>query len=115
MLKVGDTVKVIAATEDAGYCDGRKIEYIPIGTICTVVETDFENDGTQSCAVDNGKGVVFWYKEDELEKGRMEWIKDKEDGKIVDGVTTCCGYDFGVDFPKAKYCPICGRKLMKDE
>lgn len=32
MLKVGDTVKVIAATEDAGYCDGRKIEYIPIGS-----------------------------------------------------------------------------------
>ena len=75
MLKVGDTVKVIAATEDAGYCDGRKIEYIPIGTICTVVETDFEDDGTQSCAVDNGKGVVFWYKAEELEKGHLEWIK----------------------------------------
>ena len=53
--------------------------------------------------------------EDELEKGRMEWIKDGEAEKIVDGVTTCCGYDFGVDFSEARYCPICGRKLMKDE
>jgi len=76
MLKVGDTVKVIAATEDAGYCDGRKIEYIPIGTICKVVETDIKDDGTQSCAVDSGNGYAFWYKESELEKGHTEWIKD---------------------------------------
>ena len=109
MLKVGDTVKVIAATEDAGYCDGRKIEYIAIGTICTVVETDIEEDGSQSCAVDRGDGYVYWYKENELEKGRIEWIKDEEAEKIVDGMTTCCGYDFGVDYPEAKYCPICGR------
>ena len=74
--KVGDTVKVIAATEDAGYCDGRKIEYIPIGTICTVVETDIEADGSQSCAVDCGDGYAYWYKANELEKGHMEWIKD---------------------------------------
>ena len=33
MLKVGDTVKVIAAT--ASHCDpDDKTEYIPIGTIC---------------------------------------------------------------------------------
>lgn len=24
MINIGDTVKVIAATEDASYCDGRK-------------------------------------------------------------------------------------------
>lgn len=77
MLKVGDTVKVIAATEDAGYCDGRKIEYIPVGTICTVVKTDIKEDGTQSCAVDTGDGYEWWYKADELEKGHMEWIKDE--------------------------------------
>lgn len=76
MLKVGDTVKVIAATEDAEYCDGRKTEYIPIGTVCTVVETDIEEDGIQYCAVDSGDGFAFWYKENELEKGHMEWIKD---------------------------------------
>ena len=74
MLKVGDTVKVISDT--ASHWDPEeKTEYIPIGTICTVVETDIEEDGTQSCAVDNGKGVVFWYKAEELEKGHMKWIK----------------------------------------
>ena len=77
MLKVGDTVKVISDTEDAGYCDGRKIEYIPIGTICKVVETDIEDDGSQSCAVDRGDGYAYWYKENELEKGHMEWVKDE--------------------------------------
>ena len=115
MLKVGDTVKVIAATEDASYCDGRKKEYIPIGTICTVISTDIDWDGKRCCAVNSGGRDSYWYMEDDLEKGRTEWIKDGEAEKIVDGVTTCCGYDFGVDFPEAKYCPICGKKLMKDE
>lgn len=77
MIKVGDTVKVIASTNDASYCDGRKIEYIPIGTICKVVETDIDEEGTQSCAVDSGNGYEWWYKADELEKGHMEWIKDE--------------------------------------
>ena len=74
MLKVGDTVKVISDT--ASHWDPEeKTEYIPIGTICTVVETDIEEDGTQSCAVDRGDGYAFWYKSEELEKGHMKWIK----------------------------------------
>lgn len=76
MLKVGDTVKVIAATENASYCDGRKKEYIPIGTICTVTNTYIGWGGEQICAVDPGDGHAFWYKENELEKGHMEWIKE---------------------------------------
>ena len=38
----------------------------------------------------------------------------QEMSKIVDGITECCGYDFGVDgFSReiARYCPMCGRKL----
>lgn len=38
----------------------------------------------------------------------------QEMSKIVDGITECCGYDFGVDGfsrEKARYCPMCGRKL----
>ena len=37
-----------------------------------------------------------------------------EDYKLdmIDGVTTCCGYDFGADMNKAKYCPICGKRLV---
>lgn len=34
--------------------------------------------------------------------------------KLIDGVTSCCGYDFGVDIEKANYCPICGKKLYKE-
>lgn len=78
MLKVGDTVKVIAATEDGSYCDGRKKEYIPIGTICKVVKTDIEDDGSQSCAVDRGDGHAYWYKENELEKGPSETMISAE-------------------------------------
>ena len=115
MIKVGDTVKVIAATEDTSYCDGRKKEYIPIGTICTVTNSYIDGSGVMVCAIDTGDGYAYWYKESELEKGHMEWIKDKDMSRIIDGVTTCCEYDFGVDFSEARYCPICGRKLMKDE
>ena len=40
--------------------------------------------------------------------------KKKETTMMVDGITTCCGYDFGVDgFNKnIKYCPICGKKIV---
>ena len=37
----------------------------------------------------------------------------EEFASLCDGVTTCCGYDFGTDADKAKYCPICGNKLIK--
>lgn len=30
---------------------------------------------------------------------------------LIDGVTSCCGYDFGVDMDKVHFCPICGKKL----
>ena len=30
---------------------------------------------------------------------------------IVDGVATCCGSDMD----KAKFCPICGKKLIREE
>lgn len=32
---------------------------------------------------------------------------------LIDGVTACCGYDFGTDMNKARYCPICGKELVK--
>ena len=34
---------------------------------------------------------------------------------LIDGVTSCCGYDFGTDMDKANYCPVCGKKLIKKE
>lgn len=32
---------------------------------------------------------------------------------LIDGVTVCCGYDFGTDANMARYCPICGKELVK--
>lgn len=31
--------------------------------------------------------------------------------EMIGGVTLCCGYDFGLDEDKARYCPICGKKI----
>lgn len=30
---------------------------------------------------------------------------------LIDGVTTCCGFDFGFDEEKANFCPVCGKRL----
>lgn len=40
---------------------------------------------------------------------------EPETTKMVDGITECCGYDFGMDqFDEdIKYCPMCGRKIVK--
>lgn len=31
--------------------------------------------------------------------------------KLIDGITTCCGFDFGLDEKKANFCPVCGKFL----
>ena len=76
MLKIGDTVKVI---DRFHYEDGTTEEHIPIGTICTVIDTCKEIDGTYSFCVrpKDDHMYFFWYAENELEKGHMEWIKDE--------------------------------------
>lgn len=42
--------------------------------------------------------------------GRQE--NEEYEPDMIDGVTTCCGYDFGADMNKAKYCPKCGKRLV---
>lgn len=77
MLKIGDTVKVIAATDD--FADSKKKrEYIPIGTVCEVTGIGHEIDGSPFYEIQSmSTGDVFCYLEEELEKGHMEWIKDE--------------------------------------
>lgn len=41
-----------------------------------------------------------------------EYRKTEDEPDMIDGITTCCGYDFGFDASKAKFCPVCGKKLM---
>lgn len=45
------------------------------------------------------------------------WYETEEinESYLIDGVTSCCGYDFGTDMDKAKFCPICGKKLIREE
>ena len=42
--------------------------------------------------------------------GRQE--NEEYEPDMIDGVTTCCGYDFGTDAKRGKYCPICGKRLV---
>ena len=80
MIKVGDTVKVIDKADVADEF-GRR-ELYPIGTICKVMEVDEDPDGfyfrvvilEESSHASAYSG--YWYKENELEKGRLEWIKE---------------------------------------
>lgn len=79
MLKVGNTVKVISKTNTFL---GMQ-EFIPIGTICTVVEICVEWDGTLYYGVrpDITKRFCFYYLESELEKGNLVWIPEKKGEK----------------------------------
>ena len=78
MLKVGDTVKVISKTKT--YLGMQ--EFIPIGTICTVIKTCVEWDKSLYYGVrpqnDITNRICFYYLESELEKGNLVWIPEKK-------------------------------------
>ena len=75
MIEVGDTVKIISVTQERE----DKKEYIPIGTICKVVEVCMDNENPYygvSPINDSMTSVPFYYLENEIEKGHLEWVKD---------------------------------------
>lgn len=44
--------------------------------------------------------------------------RNNEKTRIIDGVTECCGYDFGIDASQiemSKFCPVCGRKIERSD
>ena len=57
---------------------------------------------------------------EEIEKFAMEKLEEifrrqeneEYEPDMIDGITTCCGYDFGTDAKRGKYCPICGKRLV---
>ena len=57
---------------------------------------------------------------EEIEKFAMEKLEEifrrqeneEYEPDMIDGITTCCGYDFGTDAKRWKYCPICGKRLV---
>lgn len=71
MLKVGDTVKVVGKTR-SGY---TLKELIQIGTFCTVTEVC--DDKCYGITSIDGKHF-FYYLENDLEKGELVWIPEKQ-------------------------------------
>lgn len=75
MLKIGDIVKVIKPANN----DGEFREYIKIGTICCITEIGHEKDGTLYYGlvpIYKPHSVVFYYVDNEIEFGHVEWVKD---------------------------------------
>lgn len=75
--------------------------FYPTDCVETVLKVlNFDTDITEKILNSEEKTLAIW-----------------QNGTIIaDGVTLCCGYDFGEDaFDKKKnigYCPICGRKIV---
>ena len=61
------------------------------------------------------KNDIFEGRRPEPENCMDSWceVEELKESYLIDGVTRCCGYDFGTDMDKAKFCPICGKKLLK--
>lgn len=80
MLKVGDTVKVISKTTCGSY-NGDSEELIAIGSICTVEEvlviSNYARSSYRVKPID--APCSFLYYEDELEKGKLEWISENKE------------------------------------
>lgn len=73
MLEIGNLVKVTGTTE----VGGLNKELIPIGTICEVIDVD-EKGVAEIVPYKSGDRCGYWYNEEDLEKGRLEWIPESE-------------------------------------
>lgn len=81
MLKITDTVKVISKTN----CGGIMKELIPVGTICIIVSEHKDKDGSIYYGVTplHNRNDLFYYLESELEKGSLQWVKEKIMNKSI--------------------------------
>ena len=58
--------------------------------------------------------ILFSIAEKALKNSKKETkSKNRSESKLIDGITECCGYDFGWDTEFANFCPICGKKLIR--
>lgn len=52
------------------------------------------------------------------EECRAAVERNNEKTRIIDGITECCGYDFGTDafqMELSKFCPVCGREIERSD
>lgn len=77
MLYIGDTVKVIGTTR-CGIED--EYECIKIGTICEVVDVDYDSPSGLTVAIVPKNELPYdgyseyWYREKDVQKGHLEWV-----------------------------------------
>ena len=74
MLKKGDLVKVTGTTITTAW---ERVELIPIGTICEVIDVD-EKGVAELIPYKSRNSCGYWYSEEDVEKGKLEWIPESE-------------------------------------
>lgn len=85
----------------------------------TEVEYDKEKNYKELCQRALVSEEVKQYREiGTPEECRAAVERNNEKTRIIDGITECCGYDFGIDaFQRelSKFCPVCGRKIERSD
>lgn len=56
--------------------------------------------------------VLFRIADEAMKNVSEKTLLNKNESKLIDGITECCGFDFGLDQDKANFCPVCGKKLI---
>ena len=77
-----------------------------------------DEDETQFDVCNLGELLICWdefCKENKLPIDCYCYLEHVESEGLIDVATSCCGYDFGTDMNKAKFCPICGNELIIEE
>lgn len=75
MLKKGDLVKVTGTTIAT---ERKRVELIPIGTICEVIDVDEKKRIAELVPYKSGNSCGYWYSEEDLEKGELVWTPKNE-------------------------------------
>ena len=85
----------------------------------TEVEYDKEKNYKELCKMALVSEEVKQYRAiGTPEECRAAVERNNEKTRIIDGITECCGYDFGIDaFQRelSKFCPVCGRKIERSD
>lgn len=100
--------------------------YLNVAKMVTYDGTKREVDFTRVLVEASSQKEAEEIVENDIFEGRRQapynctnsWFETNEMNEfsyLVDGVTSCCGYDFGIDMDKAKFCPVCGERLIKKE